>query len=358
MASRGRLALALPAAAAALLLGAGSAAAADSAAISVTAANGASDPVAYIARVFTITGTAAPGENLYMKHRPAGGAPCAPTAFSDPGRLSTGFYGPAAGATFSVQHVWTWDAPGAWMFCIWLAPSETTIATPIMQTILFRTPSGQIASSIRPAAPRAGQRAQVTVAGASEAARRIWVKWRLASAGPCAATYDLDPGQSLIDGWDADGTFSANRYITQAIPGQYVICDWLAGNSFDPLPVAGPAGLAFNVTPVKPVVFSTAIASCRTQKAIAAVRADRVRRVCARFRFSKAPSPTTRLSVTFVTPAGKSYRTVTSTWPNRPRRTLISGPLPRRAYKHRRGVWHATLRTLGKRIKTMSFRVV
>ena len=352
---RVRMVIAPLAATATMLVAAGSAIA-DSAAISVTAANGASDPVAYIARVFTLTGNATAGESLYMKHRPAGGAPCAPTAFSDPGRLSTGFYGVPVTGSYTVQRAWTWDAPGAWTFCIWLAPSETSIATPITQTISFRTPAGQIAASVSPAAPRAGQRATVTVAGASEAPRRIWVKWRPAAGGPCAPTYDLDGGQSLIDGWDADGTFGATRYLTQTIPGQYVVCSWLAGSSFDPLPVAGPTAATFAVVAVKPVVLSTAAVSCKTRKAIARVRATR-KSVCVRFVFSKAPSPYARLTITFVTPGGKRYKTVTSTWPNRPRRTLISAPLARRAYAHRRGLWHATLRTQGKRIKTMSFEV-
>jgi hypothetical protein len=358
MARRRRLVLALPAAAMALLVGAGSAAAADSASISVTASNGASDPVAYIARVFTITGTATPGENLYMKHRPAGGAPCAPTAYSDPGRLSTGFYGPAAGSSLSVQHVWTWDAPGAWMFCVWLAPSETTIATPITQTILFRTPSGQIASSINPATPRAGQRAAVRTTGASEAPRRIWVKVRPASAGPCATSYDLDPGQSLIDGWDADGDFDVSRYLTQATPGRYLLCDWLAGSSFDALPVAGPTALAFNVNAVKPVVASVTTLNCRTKRKVSRLDAGTVKSVCLRYTFAKAPSPGTRLSVSYVTPAHRTYKTVTSTWPSKPRQTLVSAPLPGRAYKHRRGTWRATLSALGAKVKTTTFRVV
>jgi hypothetical protein len=360
MARRRRLVLALPATALALLVGAGSAAAADSAAISVTAANGASDPVAYIARVFTITGTAAAGDNLYMKHRPAGGAPCAPTAYSDPGRLSTGFYGPAAGGSFGVQHVWTWDAPGAWMFCIWLAPSETTIATPITQTVLFRTPTGQIASSIKPATPRVGQRAEVRITGASEAPRRIWVKVRPASAGPCAASYDLDPGQSLVDGWDADGDFDVSRYLTQATIGQYVICDWLGGNSFDALPVAGPTARVFNVirSTAKPVVASVTTLNCRTKRKVSRLDAGTVKSVCLRYRFAKAPTPGTRLSVSYVTPAHRTYKTVTSTWPSRPRQTLVTAPLRSPAYEHRRGTWHATLRAAGAKIKSSAFRVV
>jgi hypothetical protein len=354
---RARVLLPALAATAGLLVGASTAMAA-SASISVTAANGASDPVAYIPRVFAITGTAPAGTNLYVKHRPAGGAPCAPTAYDDPGRLSTGFYGPAAGATFAVQRAWTWDAPGAWTFCIWLAPSETTISTPIAQTVMFRTPSGQIASRIRPGTPRVGQRAEVTVAGDSEAPRRIWVKIRPASGGPCAPTYDMDSGRSLIDGWDADGAFDARRYVTQTTPGQYVICDWLAGTSFDPLPVAGPSALTFNVAPAPPVVSSVATLDCRKRTAISRVRAGEVKSVCVRYRFAKPPAAGSRLSVSYVTPRRKTYKTVIATWPSKTVKTLTTAPLPGRAYKHRRGTWRATLRVGGTKIKSTSFKVI
>jgi hypothetical protein len=341
----------------AALLGSAGAALADSASISVTAANGASDPVAYIARVFSISGTASAGENLYVKHRAAGGAQCAPTAYSDPGRLSTGFYGLAVTGAFNVQRVWTWDAPGAWTFCMWLASSETTITTPIAQTISFRTPGGAIGASINPSVPTAGQRAEVTIAGTSEAPRRIWTKIRPAS-GACAPTYDLDPGQDLIEGWDADGAFDAKRYTTQSTPGQYLICAWLAGSSYDPWPIAGPQALTFTVVPPPPVVASVATLDCRRRSAVARLRASKVKSVCLRYRFSRPPSAGARLSVTYVTPARRTYKTVTSTWPNGPAQTLTSAALPARAYRHRRGTWRAILRVADKQIKTSSFRVI
>jgi hypothetical protein len=357
MAPRARLALALSAAGAALLACAGSAAA-NSASIAVTASNGASDPAAYSARVFTVSGTAAAGDNLYMKQHPAGGAPCAPTAYSDQGRLSTGFYGLPVNGSFTFQRVWTWDAPGAWTFCIWLAPSETAIATPLNQTILFRTPNGQIASSIQPRAPRVGQRAEVTVAGSSEAPRRIWVKVRAASGGACAPSYDLDPGQSLIDGWDAEGGFDAKRYTTQTTPGRYLICSWLAGSSWDALPVAGPSSLLFDVMPPKPVVASSTAVNCRTRKAVTRVQARTLKSVCVRYRFAKAPTLGTKLSVSYITPARRTYKTVTSTWTAKSAQSLISAPLPGRAYEHRRGTWRATLRASGATVKTTTFRVI
>jgi hypothetical protein len=338
-------------------LGSAGAALADSASIAVAKADGGSDPVAYIARVFSIAGTASAGENLYVKHRPAGGAPCAPTAYSDPGRLSTGFYGPAVSGAFDVRRVWTWDAPGDWTFCMWLASSETTITTPIAQTISFRTPSGQIAASINPATPTTGQRAEVTIRGTSEAPRRIWTKIRSASGPPCAPTYDLDPGQSMIDGWDADGAFSAKRYTTQAIPGPYLVCSWLGGSSYDPWPVAGPQAMAFTVA-APPVVSSVATLNCRSRRPVTRLRAGKVKAVCLRYRFSRPPSAGAAVSVSYVTPARRTYKTVSSTWPQGRGHTLTSAALPARAYTHRRGNWRAILRVAGRQIKTSSFRVL
>jgi hypothetical protein len=334
------------------------AALADSASIAVSTASGGSDPVAYIARVFSISGTASAEDNLYVKHRPAGGAPCAPTAYSDSGRLSTGFYGLAVNGTFDVQRVWDWDAPGAWTFCMWLASSETTITTPIAQTITFRTPGGEIGASIDPSTPTTGERAQVTVAGTTEAPRRIWTKIRPGSGPPCAPTYDLDAGQSLIDGWDADGAFDAKRYTTPPTPGQYLICSWLAGSSYDPWPIAGPQALVFTVVPPPPVVSSVATLNCRTRRTLARLRASRVRAVCLRYRFARLPSAGDPVSVSYVTPARRTYKTVSSTWPSGRSQTLISGALPARAYKHRRGAWRAILRVAGRQIKRSSFRVI
>jgi hypothetical protein len=340
------------------LLVSAAAALADSASISVTAADGSPDPVAYIARVFTISGTASAGKYLYVKHRPVGGAPCAPSAYSDSGRLTTGFYGSSAADSFAIQRVWTWDAPGNWTFCMWLASSETAITTPIAQTITFRTPGAQVGVSLRPSVPKVGERAQVTIAGATEAPRRIWAKVRPGPGAACAPTYDLDSGQSLIDGWDADGAFDAKRYTTQSSPGQYLICAWLAGSSFDPWPVAGPQALAFNVVTPPPVVSSVATLNCASRSAVARVRASNVKSVCLRYRFSTPPSAGTRLSLSYVTPARRTYKTVTSTWPSKRSQTMTLAALPARAYKHRRGTWRAILRVGARQLKRTTFRVI
>lgn len=342
----------------AALLVSASAAAAATASVSVTTASGQSDPVAYVPRVFTVSGNGPPGSSLYMKQRPAGGAGCAPTAYADPGRLSTGFYGLPVEGAFSFQRVGTWDAPGDWTFCVWIATGETTIAPVITQTVNFRTPGGQIATSISPRTPQVGQRAEVTVAGDTEAPRRMWVKIRPALGGECAPNYDADAGQSLIDGWDADGVFHAKRYTWLSDPGHYVVCAWLAGSSYDPWPVAGPQAMTFNVTRRPPVVASAAALDCPKRSPITRFHAGHVTSVCARYRFSTPPVAGAKLTVSYVAPTRRTYKTVRSRWPSGASTTLTAAPLAASAYRHRRGLWRAILRVAGQRVKTTSFRVM
>jgi hypothetical protein len=315
--------------------------------------------VAYIARVFTVNGSGPAGTYLYMKQRPAGGASCAPTAYDDSGRLSTGFYGLPVNGSFSFQRAWTWDAPGSWTFCIWVAPSETTIASAIAQTVSFRTPAAQMGVSIHPSSPAVGQRAEITVAGDTEAPRRIWLKLRPAAGGGCAQTYDADPGQGLIDGWDANGSFDAKRYSTATAAGQYLLCAWLAGSSWDPWPVSGPQALTYTVVPPPPLVASAAALNCRNRSVVVRFRAGSVKSVCARYQFARPPAAGSELSVSYVTPARRTYKTVISTWPGgASRASLTAAPLPARAYRHRHGRWQAILRVAGRQIKTTSFRVM
>jgi hypothetical protein len=352
-----RLGLASMTATVATLAGA-SAAMAATASVTVTTAGGQSDPVAYIARVFTVAGSGPAGSKLYVRQRPAGGAGCAPTAYADPGRLSTGFYGLPVNGSFSFQRVAAWDAPGDWMFCTWVAPDEMTISSPIAQTVSFRTPAGQMAASILPSTPTVGERAEVTLAGDTEAPRRLWAKVRPAAAGACGPTYDADPGQSLIEGWDADGAFDAKRYTWPATPGQYVVCTWLAGSSYDLWPVAGPQALSFTVIPRPPVVSSAAALNCRNRRAVKRFRARSVKAVCVRYGFSRPPAAGSAITVAYVTPAHRTYKSTTVTWPSTASRALTAAPLTARAYAHRRGRWRAVLSVGGRRIRTTSFRVV
>jgi hypothetical protein len=344
----------------ALLIGA-SAAVADSATTSVTAADGRSDPVAYIPRVFTISGAASGAKHLYVKHRAAGGAACAPSAFTDSGTwVDAAFFNVAVNGAFSIQRILTWRTPGTWMFCYWLAAGEADVTTPIAQTITVRAPGGSIGAALSPNPVRAGDRATITVGGASEAPRRVYAKIRADDGTACGPTFDADPGGSMIDGWSVDGAFSLKAYVNNAVLGQYLVCMWLAGSSDDAAPVAGPVAQTFGVVRSRPVVVSSAAAvNCKTKRASRRFVARKVKSVCMRYRFSAPPAPGERFSLSFMTPGRRSrtYKTVRSTWPGGTSRTITTASLPAHAYKHRRGTWRAVLTVDGKQVNRASFRV-
>jgi hypothetical protein len=353
-----RLALATCATTVALLAGAATALA-DSASISVTTAAGVPDAAAYLPRTFTFSGTTTGSKRLYVKHRADGGAPCAPSAYADSGTwLDSSFYGQPVSGSFSFQHVLTWRSPGAWMFCFWLANDETTVVAPLTQTITFRPSAGTIGATITPATPRPGEPAQITIAGSTEAPKRVYAKLRSADGSACAASYDTDPGGSILGGWSVDGNYSISEPYSQATPGRYMLCMWLAGSSDDTLPIGGPQQQTFTIVqPPPPAVESVVALNCRTKRPVKLIRARKVKSICMRYRFSRPPEAGQRLSVAYVTPRNVTYKTLSSTWPAVPPRTLTTGALTIGAYKHRRGVWYAVLRVDGQWVKTKSFRI-
>jgi hypothetical protein len=343
----------------AVLLAGAEGALAASASIAVTTADGRPDPAAYLPRVFTISGSADISERLFVKHRATGGGGCGPSALTDSGEwLDASVYGAPVSGPFTFQRALTFKRPGTWMFCFWLAPDETTITTPISQVITFRSSAGTIGASLRPTTPRPGQRAYVTVSGQSEAPRRVYAKVRAANGVPGAPSYDADPGEFMIDGWSVDGAYTINANTTQSAPGRYVVCMWLAGSSDDTLPAAGPVQQLFDVAPPPAAVSSVATLNCKSRKAIGRVQRGKVKSVCVRYRFSRAPLAGARVQASYMTPANRTYTTVTSTWPGGKARTLTTASLPGRAYKHRRGTWRVVLRVAGVQVKRSSFRVV
>jgi hypothetical protein len=324
--------------------------------ISITTADGGSDPVAFIPRIFTIRGTSSGPTYLFVKHRAVGGAPCAPSPYADPGSSWTGFYRLAVNGAFSFPKVVTWDASGSWMFCFWLGSDERTISTPVAQAVVFRLPIGSMTASVGPLVIRPNHRARVTVAGTSEAARYLYAKVRRTGTGPCTTAYDLDAGQSVISGENVNGAFAGEALTVPSSPGQYVVCAWLAGSSYDPTPIAIQS-TTFTVTAIPPVLSSASVLDCSTKRAFRLSRATRVRSICVRYRFSTPPYAGQRVLVSYVTPAHRIYKTVTSIWPTGDARAAITPSLPARAYKHRRGTWHAILRIAGKQLRSTSFRV-
>ena len=343
----------------ALLAGAGTALA-DSAGLSVTAGDGRVDPVAYIPRTITVSGTATGSKRLFVKHRAAGGAPCASSAFTDTGTFVDGsFYNVPVSGAFTFQKELTWREPGTWMVCFWLASTETSVTTPIAQMVAVRAPAASIGAAIAPNPPRAGDLAQVTVAGVSEATRRVYAKLRPADGMPCAPTFDADPGGAMISGWSVTGPYSLNANINDPTLGTFTVCLWLAGESDDALPVAGPIAQTFTVVRGRSIIVSsTTVLNCRARATLTKVRIrSKVKSVCLRYRFRSAPLKGERLSVTYVTPSHRTYKTVTVTSKGGSSQTLTTAALPVKAYRHRKGLWRVLLQIDNHQVSNRVFRV-
>ncbi len=226
---------------------------ADSASISVTNTAGQSDPAAEMPRVVTVSGDTAAPERVFIKYRNPGGAPCASTAdtgswFENYGDEDDWYETPEVNGSFSFSHAGTWGEAGTDVFCIWLAKTgETIVSAPITQTITFRSPTGTITATVNPLMPQPGQPATVTVTGASEAAENVYAKVRPAGGAPCAATYEADPGESLIEGANVNGSFGVQATTRQSTAGTYLICLWLTSSPTNTSPVAGPQPETFTV---------------------------------------------------------------------------------------------------------------
>jgi hypothetical protein len=235
---------------------------ADSASISFTDAAGTSDPVVGVGRTFTVTGNSAVAKQLYVLVRPAGGAPCAPSASSDAGTTDyygsfsgDTFYGASVNGDFTRRKTGTWGTPGSFMFCIWLATSSSAPATPITQVVTFRSPTGTISATVAPVTPQTGQTVTITITGSSEAPKYVYASIRPAGGAPCATSYSADSGNGLISGRSVNGAFSVTTTTTASTAGNYLICLWLADSSSDAAPVAGPQPATFTVTaPPRPCI--------------------------------------------------------------------------------------------------------
>jgi hypothetical protein len=245
----------LTAAAATMLLTLASAgpALADSASLSFTDAAGVSDPVVGVGRTITLSVSSAVSTRVHVRFRPAGGAPCAPSASSDSGASSfEGFSGDTFSGTtvngnVTLTKTGIWPTPGTFQFCIWLAESTSTPATAFVQHVTFRRPVGSISATVAPITPRVGETATVTIVGSTEAPKYIYASIRAAGGAPCATSASADSGHRLVNGVSKNGAFSVPVTTIQSAPGTYLICLWLADSSSDGTPVAGPQPATFTV---------------------------------------------------------------------------------------------------------------
>jgi hypothetical protein len=226
---------------------------ADSATLSVTRTDGQVDPAADVPRVFTVSGATSAPTRIYVRHREPGGAPCGPNALSDSGQsLSDDFYGASVNGAFKLQVVLNWTGPGQELFCIWIAPTSSTVVTPITQVLDFRRPGGSISATLDPIVPRPGSSFTFVVSGTSEAPKSVYVTVENA-ATPCAPTAGSAAGTWLVEGDDVNGQYAITRSATAPPAGSYQLCLWLANSSSDLSPVAGPQSIPFSVVaPPKP----------------------------------------------------------------------------------------------------------
>jgi len=262
-----------------LFAGAGPALA-DDAAITVTTADRQQDPAAGVPRVFTIAGTSSRPKQVYVKYRAPGGAACAPSAFTDTGEVFFGsVYGSSVNRSFSLSQAFTFGSAGPFVFCIWIAASESAITAPITQTIAFRAPTGTIAATVDPRTPQVDQPTTIHVVGASEAPARVYAKFRSASAASCAASFDADPGIGLLSGDRVNGAFTLTTTARRGVPGSYQLCLWLAMSSSDPFPIAAAQARAFNVlTPVPALPVASCIVPRVTRNIRVSTMKARLRR--------------------------------------------------------------------------------
>jgi hypothetical protein len=230
---------------------------ADSANLSVTRTDGQVDPVADVARVFTLSGASNAPQRVYVKHREPGGAGCAPSASSDSGDSAlnsnlVSWWGEEVNGAFSFQKAITWADPGPELFCIWLAPSSSSVVTPIPMTIDFRRAGGTISATVSPAVPKPGATMTAQIIGTSEAAKYVYATIENAATA-CAPTFGSSTGTRLLNGQAANGSFSFAPTAAAPSAGNHQLCLWLADSSSDTAPVAGPQSIPFAVVaPPKP----------------------------------------------------------------------------------------------------------
>ena len=243
----------------ALAAGSATPALADTASLTVTDAAGHSDSVADVGRTFTLTGnTPSANKYVFVKYRAIGGAACTTSDGTDAGQELSGLTGRSlgAGGNFQFVNTQTWQTPGTFMFCIWIADSYAATATPITQTITFRSATGAISATVNPPIPLAGENFTVTITGSSEAPKSVYAKIRPAGGAACATTASADSGEwlSVYGGNSVNGAFSLTA-TTKQDGGDYLMCLWLADSSSDSSPIAGPQPVAFSVlSPPAPCV--------------------------------------------------------------------------------------------------------
>ena len=288
---------------------------ADDAAITVTTADRQQDPAAGVPRVFTIAGTSSRPKQVYVKYRAPGGAACAPSAFTDTGEVFFGsVYGSSVNRSFSLSQAFTFGSAGPFVFCIWIAASESAIATPTTQTITFRAPTGTIAATVDPRTPHVDQPATIHVVGASEAPARVYAKLRGGGPAQCAGSFDADSGVGLLFGDRVNGAFALTATARRVVAGSYQLCVWLATSSSDLFPVASAQARAFNVLAPPPPLPSCVVPKVTRNVRVATMKSRLRRANCTvgKIRYTRSASVPRRAVVRLNLKSGRRLRSGTT----------------------------------------------
>lgn len=258
------------------LMGMAATARADSASLAVLDAAGRDDPAVDLGRTFRLSGNVTVPKRVYVKWRPTGGAPCAPSFSTDSGEggslFNAMFSGQDVNGNFVLTTSRVWTRSGSFLFCIWLADSASTSVTPIAQIITFRRPTGTISGTVAPVSPLVNQNATLTVTGSSEAPKRVYASLRAGGGAACPPSFDQDSGARLLRGEDVNGSFTLTAPIRVSTAGPQQVCLWLAASSDDPSPVAGPQPVTFTaLVPPPPCIVPRVSAGTPAAVAIRAL---------------------------------------------------------------------------------------
>ena len=212
---------------------------ADSASLVVLDAAGKNDPVQDVGRVFVFRGQATGRLNLYVKYRPSGGAPCAPSPSTDSGTTYGSSFGLTVNGAFEIKSADTWRSTGDVQFCMWLSNSNSTPSQPYPQVVRFREPRGTV-RLVAIGTPRANRPGAVRVFGTSEAPRTVYVKARNAGGAGCAPTASEDSGNTIGSsyGESVNGAFNTRHTITWGPASAAQFCLYLAKSSSE-IPIGG-----------------------------------------------------------------------------------------------------------------------
>jgi len=236
-----------------------------------------------VARSFVFAGVADTPLYLYVKYRPAGGAPCAPSASSDSGEAFA-FYGESVDGSFQLQTAWTWTESGTFLFCMWLAHDSDEVSSPFTRTVTFRNPNGSVSLTTAPPVLAPNVTGTLAVSGTSEAPRSLYVKYRPSGGAACAPSPSTDSGSAFdVYGESVNGAFSFRQTVKFDRAGSYLFCVWLREDSSDVDPIGGtPAAFTVTVRSVVrcrvPRVVGLRLATARSRIRRANCAVGRIRR--------------------------------------------------------------------------------